>query len=257
VTDRKIKSWLTFQRSGRYVNLSRADPEDLDESKNPTKVIDQSKGFNNKEDSFLCLYNVHHSTCLAISVIKVVGCYLVLPKQTDKSLLRRIDGVMHNIEMERFMGCAGMIWKFDSLSSSMYQWTMSFETKRHALSTVASSAPSTFCLNLLFLVDLHESSGSPEKASSSASPSKPSRNPVIDIRREKPDSEDDMLAKGKAKAKKDAKVDAKEEGKAESSKQGSKHDPMMAPFKKRVLGFEDDGKPFPLSRKSIPLNFEN
>jgi len=146
VTDRKIKSWLTFQRSGRYVNLSRADPEDLDESKNPTKVTDQSKGFNNKEDSFLCLYNVHHSTCLAISVIKVVGCYLVLPKQTDKSLLRRIDGVMHNIEMERFMGCAGMIWKFDSLSSSMYQWTMSFETKRHALSTVASSAPSTSCL---------------------------------------------------------------------------------------------------------------
>jgi hypothetical protein len=164
---------------------------------------------------------------------------------------------MHNIEMERFMGCAGMIWKFDSLSSSMYQWTMSFETKRHALSTVASSTPSTSCLKLLFLVDLHESSGSPEKASSSASPSKPSRNPVIDVRREKPDSEDDMLAKGKAKAKKDAKVDTKEEGKAESSKQGSKRDPMMAPFKKRVLGFEDDGEPFPLSCKSIPVNFEN
>ena len=57
-----------------------------------------------------------------------------------------------------------------------------------------------------------------------------------------------MLAKRKTKA--------KEEGKAESSKQGSKRDPMMAPFKKRVLGFEDDGKPFPLSRKSIPLNLK-
>jgi hypothetical protein len=231
------------------VNLSRADPEDLDESKDPAK--------NKKDDSFLCLYNAHHSTCLAISVIKVVGCYLVSPKQTDKSLLRRIDGVMHNIEMERFMGCAGMIWKFNSLSSNMYQWTMSFETKRHALSAVVSSAPSTSCLNLLYLVDLHESSGSPDKASSSASPSKPSRNPVIDVRREKPDSEDDMLAKFKGKAKKEAKADAKEEGKAESSKQGDKRDPMMAPFKKRVLDFDDDGKPFPLSRKCTALNFEN
>jgi hypothetical protein len=110
---RRIVQWLTFQKAAQYVNLSRVDPELLDVVK---------PGWGNNE--YLCLPGQTHGYCVAVSLIKVESCNLVNARVGQNSTTRRVAGVLHAQEMQRLMGCAGLLFGFNKMICSMYGWTM-------------------------------------------------------------------------------------------------------------------------------------
>ena len=125
---RRLIGWLTFQKAAQYVNLSRVDPELLDVVK---------PGWENNE--YLCLPGQTHGYCVAVSLIKVESCNLVNPKVGQNSTTRRVAGVLHAQEMQRLMGCAGLLFGFKEMICSMYGWTVYFTVKKDMSATTPRS----------------------------------------------------------------------------------------------------------------------
>jgi hypothetical protein len=124
---RKIIKWLTFQKAGQYVNLSRVDPELLDVN---------HPGWGNNQ--YLCLPGQTHGYCVAVSLIKVTGCNLVNPKVGQNSTSRKVAGILHAQEMQRLMGCAGLLFDFREMHCGMFGWTMYFTVKKDMSATPSS-----------------------------------------------------------------------------------------------------------------------
>src|SRR3979411_632670 len=101
---RRIVQWLTFQKADQYVNLSRVDPELLDVIK---------PGWGNNE--YLCLPGQTHGYCVAVSLIKGDTCNLVNAKVSMNSTTKMVARVLHKQEMQRLMGCAGLLFGFDKM----------------------------------------------------------------------------------------------------------------------------------------------
>jgi hypothetical protein len=137
---RKLVKWLSFQKAGQYVNLSRVDPELLD-------VIKPGWSMNNE---YLCLPGQPHGYCVAVSLIKVTGCNLVNAKVGQNSSTRKVAGILHAQEMQRLMGCAGLLFNFNQMQCGMYGWTMYFTVKKDMSATTPSS---TFTDNMPGYID--------------------------------------------------------------------------------------------------------
>lgn len=120
-----------FQKSEHFVNLSRVDPNLLSVAK---------PGYSYNE--YLVLPGQTHGYCIALSLIKVTGCNLVNPKfHRDTNVgARKVAGVLHSQEMQRLMGCAGLLFNFQLMSCGMYGWNMYFTVKKD----MSVSTPSKF-----------------------------------------------------------------------------------------------------------------
>jgi hypothetical protein len=116
---RKIIEWLMFQQLGKFVNLSRIDPSML--------TVSDGHSMNR---SFVSLPGQTASYCIATSLIYVHECALINGKQHKDTRVKKVGGVLHSQEIERLMGCAGMLFDFDSVAANMYGWVMYFETKK-------------------------------------------------------------------------------------------------------------------------------
>jgi hypothetical protein len=64
---------------------------------------------------------------------------LVNAKIGQNSSSRKVAGILHAQEMQRLMGCAGLLFNFDQMPSGMYGWTMYFTVKKDMSSTTPSS----------------------------------------------------------------------------------------------------------------------
>lgn len=119
-----------FQKSEHFVNLSRVDPNLLSVAKT---------GYSYNE--FLVLPGQTHGYCVALSLIEVTGCNLINPKvNRDNVASRKVAGVLHRQEMQRLMGCAGLLFDFEKMGCGMYGWNLYFTVKKD----MSASTPSKF-----------------------------------------------------------------------------------------------------------------
>ena len=103
---RYLLKWITFQRSGTYVNLSRVDP---------TLV-----GVSSSEPlAYLTAPGVTHGYLVCVSLVYVQECSIRKPKPISQWYVKRVGGIMHTQELERLSGCLGMVFNFDDMDANM------------------------------------------------------------------------------------------------------------------------------------------
>ena len=108
--------WLTFQQSGRYVNMSRIDPNNITTSYFGSQRFVVLPGSNTQ--------------CICISLIYVHDCLLVFGKQTGETRSKKVGGVLHLQEMERLAACFCMQYDMvPELNANAYGWVLYFNTR--------------------------------------------------------------------------------------------------------------------------------
>jgi hypothetical protein len=130
----QIIQWLTFQQFGKFVNLSRIDPSLL--------TVTDGHSMNR---SFVSLPGQTPGYCIATSLIYVHECALINGKQHKDTRVKKVGGVLHSQEIDRLMGCTGMLFDFKSVAANMFGWVMYFETKKEDF----HSQPGTYFFQLM------------------------------------------------------------------------------------------------------------
>jgi hypothetical protein len=120
-----------FQQLGKFINLSRINPASL--------AVSDSYGMSR---SYVVLPGQSPGYCVATSLIYVHECALINGKPHKDTFVKKVGGVLHSQEIERLMGCAGMLFDFQTIHANMYGWVIYFETKKQDF----ESQPSAFYL---------------------------------------------------------------------------------------------------------------
>ena len=108
--------WLTFQQSGRYINMSRIDPE---------KVTVSNFG----SQRFLVLPGTG-TQCICVSLVLVNSCSLVYGRQVGDTRNKKIGGVLHIQEHERLASHFCMQYdQVSTLNANQYGWVLYFNTR--------------------------------------------------------------------------------------------------------------------------------
>jgi hypothetical protein len=114
---RKLIQWLTFQNAHHFINLSRVDP---------SRVAVAPIG----SQRHLIVPGSPNHYCLAVSLIYVHECSVIVPKASGVTLVKKVGALLHSQEMERLIGCVGMLYDSQVLDANMYGWVLYFETKK-------------------------------------------------------------------------------------------------------------------------------
>ena len=114
---RKLIQWLTFQNAHHYINLSRVDP---------SLVAVASIG----SQHHLIVPGSPNHYCLAVSLVYIHECSVVVPKASGVTLVKKVGGLLHSQEIERLVGCVGMLYDSQILEANMFGWVLYFETKK-------------------------------------------------------------------------------------------------------------------------------
>ena len=113
--------WLTFQQSGRYVNMSRIDPE---------KVTVSNSG----AQRFLVLPRTS-TQCVCVSLVLVNSCSLVYGRPVSETRNKKIGGVLHIQEHERLASHFCMQFNQSELNANQYGWVLYFNTRNEDFGT--------------------------------------------------------------------------------------------------------------------------
>lgn len=106
---------LVFQRSGRYINPSRASPLD---AYSVHTVVDGSRSV---------LYT-GKSMAILISSVYTVASYLI--NTPERGLAQHfISGIFHSQEWERFCGFMCMVFGYPELTAQLSMDALSFSSK--------------------------------------------------------------------------------------------------------------------------------
>lgn len=132
---RYLQKWITFQKCGPFVNLSRVNPKLLSKSQE-----------NAYGASFLVEPGRNNGFLMAISMMVINSSSLLTLKMSTKGDWgqKKVGGTLLSQEMERLAGCLGMVFGFTEVEASMYRSELYFMAKREYL-----SRPSMF-MNILF-----------------------------------------------------------------------------------------------------------
>jgi hypothetical protein len=119
---RHLFCWLTFQQSGRYINMSRVDPNSVTIS-------------NFGSQRFIVLPG-KNTQCICISLIYIHNCALVFGKPQGDTMNKKVSGVLHIQEHERLASHFCMQYDMVSeLSVNGYGWVLYFDTRNQDFAT--------------------------------------------------------------------------------------------------------------------------
>lgn len=129
--------WLTFQQSGRYVNMSRSDPEKVTVSNFGTQ-------------RFLVLPGTG-THCICVSLILVNSCSLVYGRPIGETRNKKIGGVLHIQEHERLASHFCMQYDLVSdLNANAYGWVLYFNTRNEDFGTKFKQSTTSVLLLVLY-----------------------------------------------------------------------------------------------------------
>jgi hypothetical protein len=87
-------------------------------------------GHGGEPTQYLIEPGVTNGYLVALSLIYVHECALRTPKGIGETFQKKLGGILHSQEMERLIGCLGMVFDFESIDANMLGSTFYFVTRR-------------------------------------------------------------------------------------------------------------------------------
>ena len=87
-------------------------------------------GCGGEPSAYLIEPGVTNGYLTAVSLIYVHECSLRNPKPIGETFQKKLGGLLHSQEMERLIGCLGMVFDFESIDANMLGSTIYFVSKR-------------------------------------------------------------------------------------------------------------------------------